>query len=48
VLGWIAAATIGGALDWRPSLWITGDLSTGKSTLLERLGASPYLNLAAG
>ena len=34
VLGWIGAAKIGGALPWRPTAWITGDLSTGKSTLL--------------
>lgn len=34
VLGWIGAAKIGGALPWRPTGWITGDLSTGKSTLL--------------
>ncbi len=33
LLGWIAAAMIGGALDWRPMVWITGDKATGKSTL---------------
>jgi len=33
LLGWIMAAKIGGALDWRPLMWITGDKSTGKSTL---------------
>ena len=33
MLGWIGAAMIGGALDWRPMVWITGDRSTGKSTL---------------
>lgn len=31
--GWIAAASIGGALSWRPLMWITGDKGTGKSTL---------------
>ena len=33
LLGWMAAAMIGGALDWRPLAWITGDKGTGKSTL---------------
>ncbi len=33
VLGWIAGAIVGGALDWRPMLWLTGDAATGKSTL---------------
>lgn len=33
LLGWIAAAMIGGALEWRPLVWITGGRGTGKSTL---------------
>lgn len=33
LMGWIGAAILGGALDWRPLVWITGDKSTGKSTL---------------
>jgi hypothetical protein len=33
MLGWIAAAMLGGALRWRPAIWITGDKATGKSTL---------------
>jgi hypothetical protein len=33
LLGWIAAAMIGGALPWRPAAWVTGDKATGKSTL---------------
>ncbi len=33
LLGWIVAAMVGGALDWRPLIWITGDRATGKSTL---------------
>ncbi|MBF0169386.1 MAG: hypothetical protein HQL45_17400, partial [Alphaproteobacteria bacterium] len=33
LLGWIGAAIVGGALDWRPALWISGDRATGKSTL---------------
>jgi hypothetical protein len=36
-LGFIAAAPFGGALDWRPHVWVTGDSSTGKSTLEKRL-----------
>lgn len=35
LLGWIGAAKIGGALPWRPTVWLTGDLASGKSTLLE-------------
>ena len=33
LFGWVMAAKIGGALDWRPLVWITGDAATGKSTL---------------
>ena len=33
LLGWICAAMIGGALDWRPMVFLTGDQGTGKSTL---------------
>jgi len=35
MLGWIVAAIFGGALKWRPMVWITGDAATGKSTLQE-------------
>lgn len=35
MLGWITTAPMGGALKWRPAAWVTGDLSTGKSTLLD-------------
>lgn len=35
LLGWIAAACVGGALEWRPAVWITGGRGTGKSTLHE-------------
>lgn len=37
LLGWIGAAMLGGALDWRPAMWLTGDKATGKSTLQEVL-----------
>lgn len=33
LMGWIGAAMFGGALDWRPTVWITGDKATGKSTI---------------
>lgn len=33
LLGWIGAAFLGGALAWRPTVYITGDKATGKSTL---------------
>ncbi|PWR24971.1 hypothetical protein [Zavarzinia aquatilis] len=33
LLGWIGCGMIGGVLPWRPVAWITGDASTGKSTL---------------
>lgn len=37
LLGWTVAAIAGGALDWRPLVWITGDAGTGKSTLLDHV-----------
>lgn len=37
LLGWIVSAIAGGALSWRPLVWITGDKATGKSTLHEVL-----------
>lgn len=33
LVGWIAAAWLGGALSWRPIVWLTGGRGTGKSTL---------------
>lgn len=39
LIGWIAAAMIGGALKWRPLLWVTGDKGTGKSTLQDVVSA---------
>lgn len=38
MLGWICAAMLGGALDWRPTVFITGDAATGKSTLQKLTG----------
>ena len=37
LLGWMGAALLGGALDWRPLVWLTGDKNTGKSTLQKLL-----------
>lgn len=34
MLGWIACAYVGGALDWRPYIFATGDAGAGKSTLI--------------
>lgn len=33
LLGWIGAAMLSGALEWRPLAWVTGGAGTGKSTL---------------
>lgn len=33
-LGFVAIARLGGAIDWRPLVWITGGAGEGKSTLL--------------
>lgn len=35
MLGWFGVAMLGGALPWRPTVFITGDKATGKSTLQE-------------
>lgn len=40
LLGWVCAAMLGGALDWRPSACITGDAGTGKSTLENAIKAT--------
>lgn len=37
LLGWIGCAYLGAALDWRPSVLLTGDKSTGKSTLQQAM-----------
>lgn len=33
LLGWICAAMVAGAIDWRPMCWVTGERNTGKSTV---------------
>lgn len=33
LLGWVCGAMVAGALAWRPTVFITGDKATGKSTL---------------
>lgn len=37
MLGWIGVAYLGGALDWRSAVLLTGDKGTGKSTLQDGL-----------
>lgn len=39
MLGWIGVAFLSGALPWRPAVFLTGDKSTGKSTLQRMLKA---------
>lgn len=49
ILGWLVGASLPGALDWRPSVWIAGAKETGKTTLLwllARLLGSTALELA--
>ncbi|MFN3991219.1 MAG: hypothetical protein ACK4IS_13285 [Erythrobacter sp.] len=38
LLGWNAASVYGGALDYRPLVWLTGDAATGKSALQKAIG----------
>lgn len=38
LLGWFGAAMVGGALKYRPLVWVTGGAEAGKSTLLELIG----------
>jgi putative DNA primase/helicase len=35
--GWIVCATVCGALDWRPHVWLSGASGAGKSTLIEKI-----------
>lgn len=37
LMGWLACAFVGGALRWRPYVFLTGDQGAGKSTMLELL-----------
>jgi hypothetical protein len=39
LLGALGAAKLGGALRWRPTVWLTGELGSGKSTLFEYFAA---------
>lgn len=40
MLGWIGVGWLAGALDWRPSAYVTGDRATGKSTMLDLVKAT--------
>lgn len=35
--GWIVVAGIGGALSWRPHIWLTGPSGSGKSTVMDKI-----------
>jgi len=37
MLGWIGCGLLGGALRWRPMMWLTGGAGTGKSTLQDHV-----------
>lgn len=37
-LGWLGCAYVCGALDWRPHIWITGGLGSGKSSIEAVMG----------
>lgn len=39
VLGWICVAYLIGVLDWRSSIWVTGQAGSGKSALLKLIHA---------
>ena len=40
--GWLTLAPVGGALAWRPHIWLTGSAGTGKSWLMQNL-IHPFL-----
>lgn len=37
LVGWIWLAPVCGVLNWRPTLWITGEAGSGKTTILSRI-----------
>lgn len=39
IAGWIVCSLIGGALRWRPHLWITGESGSGKSWVMDHVVA---------
>ena len=47
-LGWIGSAMLGGALDMRPLMWLTGDKGTGKSTFENGLVKGLFGNAMVG
>ena len=44
--GWVVAATIAGALKWRPHFWINAPAESGKSWILDHI-VKPYLGKLA-
>ena len=41
-LGWVVAALVGGALEWRPHMYLTSEASVGKSWILKNV-LGPFL-----
>jgi len=39
LFGWIGGAMFGGALAWRPMVWLTGEAGSGKSSLIKLIAA---------
>ena len=44
LLGWLATAYLGGAIRWRPNIFLTGGAGTGKTTLFRLLRAALILH----
>jgi putative DNA primase/helicase len=45
--GWIAIASICGALKWRPHIWVTGGSGSGKTTFVEDIAGKVLEGVAA-
>lgn len=35
--GWLVVSGVGGALTWRPHIWVTGPSGSGKSTIMDKI-----------
>lgn len=44
--GWLVIAPVCGALDWRPHIWVVGESSSGKSTIINKI-VRPVLDKAS-
>lgn len=45
-LGWLAIAPIGGALPWRPHIWLTGPSGSGKSYVMQEITFPLFADIA--